>query len=107
MEIDMGFKKICTHCGKYTHSQPQDYNHDKGYGHCYECLHDQNWYEKTELKSGEYRLLIFDECPACNDDSHAKVYELIRDKKVIIHMTCYSPKPVIIGRINSKYCINL
>lgn len=101
--------KTCCHCGRETHPQPQDRNHDTGYGHCYDCLGKDAWYipSTITLPSGAI-LKIWDHRdynngPISNDDSHAKVFEVISDKKTLYHQTLHSPKAKIIEAISSRY----
>lgn len=82
--------KICTHCGSYTHPQPQDYNHDKGYGHCYNCL--DTFYIKHSYPLKDKLINVYHELDhgiLSEDDSHAKVIEIIKDGIILRHVTVY------------------
>lgn len=102
--------KTCTHCGRETHSQPQDWNHDKGYGHCYDCLNNPGHYIKSAVRlSPEYLLTFYEELShykgtLTTDDSHAKVVELHKNGHLYAHYTGYSPKASIIATLTKKYC---
>lgn len=93
--------KTCTHCGSETHGQPQDPNHDNGYGHCYGCLETIGCYKKSHREiAPDIRLEIWEMLDRTNgvltkDDSHGKVIEVLVDGKVIKHFTSYLKKHVI------------
>lgn len=53
--------KTCCVCGLGTHPQPQDYNHDKGYGHCYRCLSDSSRYLSFGYKWQNFSLRFWEE----------------------------------------------
>lgn len=101
--------KICCHCGRETHRQPQDFNHDKNYGHCLACLTKEDWYVYKVLLSGQhYRLNIFIGRPATgapltSDDSDPKVIELYLGGNILVHQTIHSPIPQILESINLKF----
>jgi hypothetical protein len=93
----MSSRKTCCVCGLETHPQPQDPNHDDGYGHCHSCLLDRNCY----LLTIEPLPYIYDERPVRNgeltsDDSHAKIVEVVVLDKVVRHFTSHLPKAKII-----------
>ncbi len=107
----MGFRrKTCTHCGDETHPQPQDYNHDTGYGHCYRCLNERGWYVFHERQLTEDVLVkVWEErgrqaAELTSDDSHAKVIEVIVKGEVLYHSTVYSTKEKIFKNLEKKYC---
>jgi len=96
-------RKTCCHCGRETHPQPQDFQHDKGFGHCAKCLGKEDWYKKTEYQADNLYLFLFHECPGTSDDSHAKVTEVFsREGRCLYHQTRYSAVPEIINGL-SKY----
>lgn len=97
-------RKNCTHCGEETHSQPQDPNHDTGYGHCYRCLNKESWYVPSHQLPN---LFMWEERsrndgPLTTDDSHGKVVELKLGGKVVNHFTSYLTKEKIIEWANKK-----
>lgn len=100
--------KTCCHCGSVTHPQPQDYNHDTGYGHCYACLNKPNWYvPNTYQLAPRIRLTIWERreannAPLTSDDSHGKVIELEVCNHLDLHLTTYKTKPEILEWINRK-----
>lgn len=102
--------KTCTHCGELTHPQPQDFNHDTGYGHCYSCLANPKWYLPNYYTlPNEFTLAIWEERnslaePLTMDDSHAKIIELSKNKQLYCHYTSYEPKPTIITTLIKKFC---
>jgi len=103
-------KKTCCHCGRETHSQPQDYNHDTGYGHCYDCLKNPQWYVGSAYQYGPFRLDIYEHRdrnngPLSSDDSHGKVFELSVNGRVREHFTGHSTKENIIKNINNIYSV--
>jgi len=101
--------KTCTHCGQETHPQPQDYDHDTGYGHCYECLGKQNWYvHSSELLANDVRLLFWESRPTNNgeltsDDSHPKVIEVIVGGHLVEHCTAHKTKEKIREIVCRRY----
>lgn len=101
-------RKICCHCGKYTHKQPQDFNHDNGYGHCSECLTKEDWYKGSKYQDCEFILYVFEQYETCggsltSDDSHGKVIELWLKGRVLEHFTTYDTKPNLFSKLNKKY----
>lgn len=104
--------KICTHCGKYTHPQPQDFNHDTGYGHCIACLNKKSWYVFKTFDDKNIVLNMYYSRPSVNqdlfaDDSDPKVLELYVDKKLVKHVTLHLNTQEILRKINAVYNVNL
>lgn len=98
-------RKTCTHCGKETYPQPQDFQHDKGYGHCSDCLTKEDWYAKYEFTNGDgLYLFLFHEKPRTSDDSHAKIAEVFsREGRCLYHCTHYLPTEDLLDRISSHF----
>ncbi len=101
--------KICCHCGSETHPQPQDFNHDKGYGHCYTCLQKDNWYiHSLDQMTPDILIDFYDHReinngPLTDDDSHAKVIEVHIAGKIDYHQTLHTPKNKIKEMLCKKY----
>lgn len=104
--------KNCTHCGEQTHTQPQDSDHDTGYGHCYNCLNKSNWYVKNTLELlPDYSLTFWASRPfngseLTSDDSDPKVCEVVHDGKVIMHQTFHTTTDRLIERLRD-HCSKL
>lgn len=102
-------KKICCHCGVYTHSQPQDPNHDLGYGHCYKCLGNASCYVGSSYQlAKDLSLSMWEMRPTkwgdlFDDDSNPKVIEIIADGKVLVHQTLHCKKGEILDFYSKKY----
>lgn len=97
-------RKICTHCGKETYPQPQDFQHDLGFGHCSDCLMNENWYYRKEYQDNNLFLCLFFEMPIFNDDSGAKVTEVFtREGGCIYHQTRYSLTRDIIDGLSKHF----
>lgn len=100
--------KNCTHCGETTHAQPQDSDHDTGYGHCYDCLNKGNWYVHTSLELfPNYQLDIwtsrpFNSAPLTTDDSDPKVCEIKHNGKVVLHQTYHKTTSAIVEAFKAK-----
>ena len=101
--------KTCCHCGRETHAQPQDFNHDTGYGHCLACLAKEDWYVYRRFLSGQFfGLHVFIARPRCGaplyeDDSDPKVIELYYGGRILEHKTLHSTLPKILEMINGAY----
>jgi hypothetical protein len=97
-------QKTCTHCGNATHPQPQDPNHDTGYGHCYTCLNKKDWYVKSHDRPNLFMWESLDRCGGnlTGDDSHAKVVEFFHDGELINHFTSYLTKEKLREWANAK-----
>jgi hypothetical protein len=101
-------QKQCTHCGSITHSQPQDFNHDTGFGHCYDCLNKQSWYRKDSFNLDDNcTMTIYHSLPIYEDDSHGKVIEIIKADKVLYHATHHSQLPDIKQKLINKFILHV
>jgi len=115
MNVPRHRSKICCVCGRYTHPQPQDPNHDEGYGHCMKCLNDKAFYHKEEHVIQEYNprvvVTFYNALPRHNapvdhlssDDSHAKITEVHRDGRISSHFTMFTPKAQYIEWMKTRH----
>ena len=107
--------KTCCVCGAYTHPQPQDPNHDDGYGHCLDCLNNPAFYHKEEHVIQEYNpkvvVTFYNELPKYNapvesltsDDSHGKITEVHKDGRLSSHFTMHTPKASYIEWMKTRH----
>ena len=104
-------RKICTHCGRETHAQPQDWDHDLGYGHCYDCLNKEDFYVPytfsilPEVTVNIYVHRNYIRAHLTTDDSEPKVVEVIEYDKVTGHFTSHKTKSEILAKIRSRFVI--
>lgn len=102
--------KICTHCGRETHPQPQDYDHDTGYGHCRACLNNNNWYVfdcallmKPGVRIDMYTARNYNCAPLTSDDSEPKVVEIWEGEKLTAHFTSHKTKAEIVAKVSTRF----
>lgn len=107
--MDKHRTKTCCHCGSETHPQPQDHNHDTGYGHCHDCLKKENWYVRSfdqladNIRVDWFEARDTNNGPLTSDDSHAKVVEVYVRGKLDYHQTLHMTKDKIRGLLKAKY----
>lgn len=104
-------RKTCCHCGRETHPQPQDYDHDTGYGHCYDCLNKKDWYVHISFKADPFYLKVWINrlrvgADLCSDDSDPKVVEVFKGDTLLSHFTSHKTMEQLIGALNAFFGSN-